>query len=122
MASSIVLQLPFRKASRQIVFINTSPPEERVQLLKPINDIQEMDDDNEEIYTSGLIKRYSKRPAKLEHLILADWAAWYDSCGKPYIKHTEELDFDGLPLEHFLDDNQNDDECDLTISDNTKKN
>ena len=30
----IVLQLPMRKASRQIVFINTSPPEEQVELLK----------------------------------------------------------------------------------------
>ena len=28
----IVLQLPVRKASRQIIFINTSPPEERVEL------------------------------------------------------------------------------------------
>ena len=31
----IVLQLPMRKSSRQVVFINTSPPEDRVQLLKP---------------------------------------------------------------------------------------
>ena len=29
----IVLQLPMRKASRQVIFINTSPPEERVELL-----------------------------------------------------------------------------------------
>ena len=32
----IVLQLPMRKASRQIVFVHTSPPEERVKLLKPL--------------------------------------------------------------------------------------
>ena len=36
----IVLQLPMRKASWQIIFINTSPPDERVQLLKPIDDIK----------------------------------------------------------------------------------
>ena len=82
----IVLQLPMRKASRQIIFINTSPPDERVELLKPIDDIENMDDDCEEIYTSGLLKRYCKRPQKLENLTLADWAAWYDYCGKPYIK------------------------------------
>jgi hypothetical protein len=45
-----------RRSSRQIIFINTSPPEERVELLKPLNDIKEMDDDCEEIYTSGLLK------------------------------------------------------------------
>lgn len=30
----ILLQLPMRKASRQVVFINTSPPVDRVELLK----------------------------------------------------------------------------------------
>ena len=34
----IVLQLPMRKSSRQVVFINTAPPEERVRLLKPMNE------------------------------------------------------------------------------------
>ena len=32
----IVLQLPMRKASRKIIFINTSPPNERVELSKEI--------------------------------------------------------------------------------------
>lgn len=41
----IVLQLPMRKASRDIIFINTSPPEERIQLLKPPDDILELSDD-----------------------------------------------------------------------------
>ena len=50
----IVLQLPMRKASPQIVFINTSPPDERVELLKPMTEIENTDDDCEEIYTSGL--------------------------------------------------------------------
>lgn len=48
----IVLQLPMKKASRQVIFINTSPLEERVELVKPINDIREMDDDCEEVLTN----------------------------------------------------------------------
>ena len=36
-----VLDLPMRKVSRQIVFINTSPPSERVELLKPLNDYKQ---------------------------------------------------------------------------------
>ena len=51
----IVLQHAMRKASRQIVFVNTSPPDERVEPLKPLHDIQEMVDDCEYNYTSGLI-------------------------------------------------------------------
>ena len=34
----IVLQLPMSKASQQVVFINTSPPSERVNLIKPLSD------------------------------------------------------------------------------------
>ena len=108
----IVLLLPMRKASREIIFINTSPPEERVELSKPINDIENMEDDSEEVYTSGLLKRYCKRPKKLEHLTLADWAAWYDCRGKPFIKQSNELDTDGLPSEKFNDENHNDDDDD----------
>ena len=52
-AMYILLQLPMRKASRQVIIINTSPPEDRVELLKPMNDIQNMDDDCDEIYASG---------------------------------------------------------------------
>lgn len=52
----IVLQLAKRKSSRQIVFINTSPPEERVHLLNPLQDINDMERDSEEIYASGLLE------------------------------------------------------------------
>jgi len=104
------------------MFINTSPPNERVELLKPMDDIKNMEDDSEEIYTSGLQNRHCKRPQKLENLTLADWAAWYDFTGKPYIKQTDRLSIDGLPLENFIDDHQNDDEIDdKTTCSKTKK-
>ena len=45
----VVLQLPMRKASRSVIFINTSPPAERVELLKPLSQIENMEDDSEEI-------------------------------------------------------------------------
>ena len=107
-----------RKASRQIVFINTSPPEERVELLKPLSDIQEMDDDCKEIYIGGFLK--------LEDLTLADWAAWYDFSGKPYVKPSNDLDINGLPLEsciqhHKNDDDLNDDKVNENQCGKTKK-
>ena len=106
----IVLQLPMRKASRQVILINTSPPEERVELLKPLDDIKDMEDDCEDIYTNGLIKRYTMRTSSLENVTLADWAAWYDMCGKPYVKQSNELDVDNLLSETFNDDDYNDDD------------
>lgn len=73
-----------RKSSRQVVFINTSPPDERVELLKPMNEIEAMPDESEEIHSGGLLKRYTNRPLFLQNVTLADWAAWYDNCGKPF--------------------------------------
>lgn len=97
-----------KKSSHQVIFVNTAPPNERVQLLKPINDILEMEDDCEEVYTGGLLQRYAKRPVTLEHLTLADWAAWYDSSGKPYIKKSFQNDTDNLPFETASENNDDD--------------
>ena len=107
-AVCIVLQLPMKKSSCQVIFINTAPPNERVQLLKPINDILEMEDDCEEVYTGGLLQRYTKRPFTLEHLTLADWAAWYDSSGKPNIKKSFQNDTDNFPFETASENNDDD--------------
>ena len=49
----ILPQHPMRKSSRQVVFINTSPPEDRVQLLKSLQEIKDMEDDSDEVYASG---------------------------------------------------------------------
>ena len=107
----IVLQLPMRRSSREVVFINTALPDERVHLLKSIDDIQQLEDESEDIESGGLIKRYTKRPSCLENVTLADWAAWYDN-KKSNLKNLQKSnnsDVDGLPLEIFDDDNNEDD-------------
>ena len=106
----IILQLPMRKASRKVVFIHTAPPNERVYLLKPLEEIKNMEDDCEEIYTGGLIKRYTKHSHKLEHLTLADWAAWYDLGDSAFVEKTNTLDTDDVLVETAFNDNQNDDD------------
>ena len=102
----VVLQLPMRKASRSVVFINTSPPAERVELLKPLCEIENLSDDCEEIQSGGLLKRYIERPERMQNITLADWAAWYDSCGKKsYRKTNKRCDVDNLLLENEEEDN-----------------
>ncbi|PFX12751.1 hypothetical protein AWC38_SpisGene23241, partial [Stylophora pistillata] len=63
----IVHQLPTRKSSREVIFITTSPPEEKAQLLKPMNEIEEVEDDSEDIHSTGLIKSSSSYQ---EHFLL----------------------------------------------------
>jgi hypothetical protein len=38
------------------VFINTSPPAERVELLKPLSEIEKMSDESEEIQRPDCLK------------------------------------------------------------------
>ena len=108
----IILQLPMRKSSRNVVFVNTSPSCDRVELLKPLSEIEKMSDESEEIHSGGLLQRYAERPDCLQNTTLADWAAWYDSCGqRKYKKTLKKSDVDHLPLED--EDENNDDElCD----------
>ncbi|XP_078349889.1 uncharacterized protein LOC144634728 [Oculina patagonica] len=119
----IVLQLPMRRSSREVVFINTALPDERVHLLKSIDDIQLLEDESEDIESGGLIKRYTKRPSCLENVTLADWAAWYDNNMKSNLKNLQSCnntDVDGLPLEIFDHDNNEDDEVSTDTSSDLK--
>ena len=68
----VVLQLPMRKASSSVIFINTFPPAERVELLKPLSEIENLLDDCEEIQSGGLMKSYIKHPECVQNLTLAD--------------------------------------------------
>jgi hypothetical protein len=105
----IILQLPMRKSSGNVVFINTSPPNDRVELLKPLSEIEKMSDESEEIHSGGLLKRYVERPDSLKNITLADWAAWYDSSGlNKYKTSVKKSDIDNLPLED--EDENNDDD------------
>ena len=52
-----------------------------------MNEIEKIDDESEEVHSSGLLNWYMKRPNSLENVTLADWAALYDSPQKPFVKN-----------------------------------
>ena len=76
-ASYRILSMPLKQMSRKVVFINTAAKEDRVSLLKLINQIQDMDEDSEDIYQTSLIDRYVARPDQLNNMCLAEFAANY---------------------------------------------
>ena len=59
------------------MFINSSPKEERVSMLKSVCQLEKMDKESEDIYQTSLIYRYAARPDSLENLCLAEFAANY---------------------------------------------
>ncbi len=50
-----ILSLALKMLSRKVVFVNTSPKEKRVSLLKPADQLENMNDDSEDIYQTSLI-------------------------------------------------------------------
>ena len=74
----LVLQMPLRRSSREFQFINTSDPDERTFLLKSMDKIKKLPDNSIDIESDNVIKRYQRRPKKLENVCLADFVAWYN--------------------------------------------
>ena len=112
----LVLQMPLRRSSREFQFINTSDPDERTFLLKSLDKIKELPDNSIDIESDNIIKRYQRRPKKLENLCLADFVAWYncksESNQQRKLKSNSPLADDYLP-ENSIDDNLDDDVSDL---------
>jgi len=76
-----LLSLPLKR-SRTVVFVNTAPKEKRVSMLKPLSVLQDMPDDDENIFRTSLLDRYSSHPHELENICLAEFAANYTTGGK----------------------------------------
>lgn len=74
----LVLQMPLRKSTRTVVFIDTNTPEERVVLLKSFTDLKELPENSTNIESDNDLKRYRRRPLKLENCTYADFVSWYD--------------------------------------------
>ena len=74
-AACLVLQLPITRMSREVVFLPTSPSDERTFLLKDFKTLQEMDPELEDIRSHNILVKYRKRPRCLEKSCLADFAS-----------------------------------------------
>ena len=83
----LVLQMPLRRSTTEFQFINTSNPDERTFLLKTLDKIKELPDNSTDIESDNIIKRYQRRPRKLEELCLANFVARFN-CVKD--KHSDD--------------------------------
>ena len=112
----LVLQMPLRRSSRAFQFINTSDPDERIFLLKSMNNIKEFPDNSIDIESDNVIKRYQRRPRQMENVCLVDFVALYncksESHEQRHLKTSSPCADDYLP-ESIIDDNLDDDVCDL---------
>ena len=112
-ACYLVLQMPLTKASREVLFINTSPPDERVFLLKQQAKLEELASDSTDIQCGNLIQRYAQRPSALQNWCLADYAS------QLYIKYPDKLEDEETQEVNDDDINQNDSDDDLEKNPNS---
>ena len=90
-----ILQIPITNSSRAKEFINTSPPEERVGLVKSLKELERMKPQSKNITHMSNIDRYAIRPKQLESWCLASYVAKTDI---KYIRHAHST----LPEEEDL--------------------
>ena len=78
MSAQDAVQMPLTKCTRDIVFINTSTPEERIFLLKPKSVLDHLPAESADIESDNIIQQYSKRTKKLQNVCLADYVSKVD--------------------------------------------
>lgn len=58
-------------------------PENRTRLFKPINVLEQLDEDDPDVFLLGTLDRYPARPNNLESMCLHEFVSLYKTCSKP---------------------------------------
>ena len=92
------LQIPLLKCTRDIVFVNTSVPDERIFLLKPKAALDELPAESTDVESDNVIQRYSKRPKQLSKFCLADYVSFFLKETKSQIKLMTKMMMTGVTV------------------------
>ena len=63
-----VLSMWLMKKSRKVVSVSTSMKDERVSLPKPKSQVEQLHDDDEDVFATSIIDRYAARPPALQDI------------------------------------------------------
>ena len=74
-AACLVLQMPITRLTRQVIFLHTSPPDERTFLLKSCDILKQLNPESYDIQSHSILSEYELRPRILEQYCLADFAS-----------------------------------------------
>ena len=78
-AAYILLGHPLYFSSRSTIYLNTRPPHKRARCLKNRRDLELLEDDSEDVFTSNIFIRYQSRPVGLpfDDMTLIEFAQWF---------------------------------------------
>ena len=75
-----VISLWLMKKSRKVTNVNTDMQEERVSLPKSQTQLAQIDDDDDNVFATSIVDRYSAHPDSLNNMCLATFAVNYNVC------------------------------------------
>lgn len=76
-AAARIGNLQFIWKSREVVFLNTRPPNQRFRILKPKSVRDQLPDDSTDIFSTNIIDYYTDRPSEMENITLFKYASNY---------------------------------------------
>lgn len=77
-ATYYILGLSVSRCSRKVVFINTSPSEERVRMVRADEELRQLDPEDTNVLSSNYLNYYAVRHTDLENISLAEIVARYE--------------------------------------------
>ena len=86
-----ILSLPMKQLSRSVVFVDTNTKNERISVLKNTQELEQLEDDDVDVFQKSLIDRYQHRPQTIQSMCLAEFAATYVT------NYKKDDDSDALP-------------------------
>lgn len=70
------------KCSREVVFVNTNHPSNRIQIVKSKQELLRLPPNSTDIYIKDTLDHYVHRLQELENICLASFVAWYNYSSK----------------------------------------
>lgn len=92
-AADYLMGVPMTRFSRDVIFINTNRPQNRIGIKKSTKALQEMAEDDTDVFEHGLTEKYACRHENFKNYCLADFAAKFKTGFK-----------DDSPIEKILRD------------------
>ena len=72
-----ILSMPMKHLSRSVVFFGTNPKNQRSAVLKSIDVLKQLDQEDTNVFEKSLVDRYQHRPRSIQSMCLAEFTATY---------------------------------------------
>lgn len=78
-AAYLILQMHLRQSTRDVVFFDTNPADQRTVLLKSFTALKELPSYSTNVESDNILNRYKRRPREIIQYCYADFVSWFDT-------------------------------------------